>query len=364
MKKIMILASLMIALVFSFAVANSVEAIYELGSIAKFSVGAGTFTVITFAGFQAKPSGAALATVDVELWANWIREKLFANNSFLNFARNADSYVLAGKVVYIPQAGTPSNAERNRSSLPATVSKRADTIISYALDEFTTDPRLIPNADKILSYDKMNSAMGQDMAYLRDLVARFMIYHWRPTASADYIIPTAGAAVDAHLPSATGHRKKLTLAEIEEAAARMDEKDIPDDGNRYMMMDARMYQQFVSLLSTTEYRDFSKAYDAAKRVVGEWAGFQVLKRSKALIMDSDELTAKDPEAEAETTDCAGILLWHSDFVERALGDITLFQDQGNPLYYGDIYSLLINAGGRKNDADGDGVLAIVQKATA
>ena len=40
-----------------------------------------------------------------EIWIDDIVGNLFKANPFMSFAVNADSFVLAGKVVHIPQAG-------------------------------------------------------------------------------------------------------------------------------------------------------------------------------------------------------------------------------------------------------------------
>ena len=89
--------------------------------------------------------------IQKEIWTNYIMGNLFKNNEFLNYAYNADQYVLAGKVVHIPQAGAKPGTQRNRTQLPASVTQRTDVDITYAIDEFTSDPILIPNADKIAS---------------------------------------------------------------------------------------------------------------------------------------------------------------------------------------------------------------------
>src|SRR6188474_2421936 len=142
--------------------------------------------------------------IQKEIWTNHIQENLFKDNEFLNYAFNADQYVLQGKVVHIPNAGSSPSVVKNRSSLPATVTQRTDIDITYAIDEFTSDPILIPNADTIeLAYDKLSSALSDSEAALRQLVADWMLYNWR-AENASSIVRTTGANVTAHLPSATG----------------------------------------------------------------------------------------------------------------------------------------------------------------
>jgi hypothetical protein len=307
-----------------------------------------------------KPQGAMMMALDVEIWKPWIVESLFKNNQFLNFAINADEYVLQGKVVHIPNAGAASGVSKNRTSLPATVKKRTDTDITYALDEYTSNPRLITDAEKILSYDKMSSAMGQDMKSISQLVAEWILYEWRCATDAAFQVGTTGDAVAAHAPAATGNRKALKPADLETAAGKFDEWDIPDEG-RYCMLDAKMYRQLTSALSVTQYRDFSAAYNAAKGIVGEWAGFKILRRSTVLYGSNAAASVpRVPGYAGAATDMAIGLCWHEDCVERAIGEVKLFQSVNDPTYYGDIYSLLINAGGRKEREDNKGVVGIVQ----
>ena len=317
---------------------------------------------LTAASFIPKPQGVMSMALDVEIWKPWIVEQLFRNNEFLNYAVNADEYVLQGKVVHIPNAGDASSVTRNRTSLPATVKKRTDIDITYALDEFTSDPRILTDAEKILSYDKMTSMMGQDMRAIRQLVADWVLYHWR-VESADYIVRTSGAAVAAHLSGATGNRKAIKPTDLEEAAARMDEVDIPSEG-RYALLDARINQQFMGALSPTEYRDFSSVKDMKKNIVGEYAGFKIIKRSSVLrATNAGTPVVKAPGAAAATSDNAVALCWQQDCVERALGETKIFENQQDPQYYGDIYSLLVRMGGRKIRNDQKGVVGIIQAAS-
>lgn len=309
-----------------------------------------------------KPKGVAMMALDVEIWKPWILDTLFADNQFLNFARNADEHVLQGTVVHIPNAGSASGVSRNRSSLPASVTQRTDVDVTYALDEFTSDPRLIKNADKLLSYDKMASAMGQDMNAIKDLVAQWIAYHWGPTAAAQMVRTTGTTGVAAHVTGATGNRKELLLANVRSAKKILDKQNIPS-GDRYMLLDADMYDQLIGTMDGTTYKDFSRYFDADKGVVGMIYGFKVYMRATTLSYTNASTPVKRlPGADDLTTANAAALCWHKDYVERAIGTTDIFEDLNNPTYYGDIYSLLVRAGGRGVDNDYKGVVAIIQAA--
>lgn len=314
--------------------------------------------------FIKMPHGITVMALEVEIWKQYIIDNLFAGNEFLNYAVNADEHVLQGKIVHIPNAGAPSNVERNRTKLPAQVTQRKDIDVLYALDEFTTDPRLVREIEKAqLSYPKMDSVMREDMAYIKQLVAQWMLYNWKYKESDDFIIRTTGDAIATHLTGASGTRKKLKLSELKEAQARFDEWDIPADG-RFAMFDARMHEQLVAELDTTASRDFSRAYDPAKGIVGELYGFKIMKRS-SLIRANNVATPviKMPNTANAATDNGVALCWHELAVERAIGDVKAFDDKGSPYYYGDIVSFLLAAGGRARRDDGKGVIGIVQSAT-
>lgn len=110
--------------------------------------------------------------IQKEIWMAAIVEGLFASNSFLSKAFNADEYVNNGKIVHIPNAGAASGTKKNRTELPAKVTKRTDIDVTFPLDEYTTDPVLIPNADTVeLSYDKRESVLRNDKLKLQDDVA-------------------------------------------------------------------------------------------------------------------------------------------------------------------------------------------------
>lgn len=308
-------------------------------------------------------SGLQMA-IQKEIWENDIVESLWADNTFLQFAYNADQYVLAGKVVHIPQAGAAPGTVVNRTTLPAAVTKRTDVDITYSLDEITTNPVHIPNADTVeLSYDKRKSVMSETTAAINEAAALNMLYCWSPTVASS-ILRTTGAAVDAHLESATGQRKAITLKDVKGAAKQFNKWNIPS-ADRYLMLDSDMYEQLTDEMSANDQRDFLKAYDEKTGIVGQLYGFKVLQRSQVMRYTSAATPAPKLSSVAGTaTDNAAAICWHKNSVERALGTVNFFEDLDNPTYYGNIYSSLMRLGGRIRRNDGKGVIAIVQAATA
>ncbi len=297
--------------------------------------------------------------IQKEIWEADIVEALYAANPHLSLCFNSDQYVLAGKVVHIPQAGASPSVTKNREELPAKVTKRTDVDITYAIDEFTSDPVHIPNADTCeLSYDKRNSVLLDTKAALNETIGVTMLAAWAPGAAR--IIRTSGDAVDAHI--GTGKRAEFLLADLKSAQKMMNKDNVPTEG-RYAILDADMYDQLTDQLTESLYRDFSRAYDEKTGVVGKLFGFNILQRSFVLAY-TDANSVLAPGTAPSATDNAAALCWHVNSVERALGEVKFFEDLGNPQYYGDVYSALVRMGGRIRRKDSKGVIAIVQDTAA
>jgi hypothetical protein len=302
--------------------------------------------------------------IQKEIWQDHIEGNLFKNNEFLLASTDAGQFVLQGKVVHIPQAGTQPAISKNRSTLPATVLQRADSDITYSLDEYTSDPILIPHAETLeLSYNKRESVLSEHEASLRQTIADNILVAWAP-AIATSLVRTSGDAVLAHLDSATGNRKKFVVADLKAAQLKLNKQNVPMEG-RYALLSADMFQQLTDSLSVNEYRDFSAAYNIKDGVLGRIFGFNIMMRSAVVSYTNDTTPAvKAYGATAATDDNDAVLCWQADCLERAVGAVKFFERADDPTYYGSIYSMSVRMGGRKRRADSKGVIAIVQSAAA
>ena len=294
--------------------------------------------------------------VQKEIWQRTIIEGLFADNTFLSKAVNDDMYVNEGKKVHIPNAGAPSGVVVDRSSLPATVQKRTDVDVDYTLHELTTNPILIPYADTVeLSYNKRNSVIDQDRKEIIFKAAEAMLAAWLPAAANR--VPTTGQGVPAWTPSATGLRKKITPADVAALQLRMNADNVPQT-DRYLLLDANMYQQLLDGMTQTQAIGFFQAADVKRGVMGMLYGFEVMVRSTVYRFAADG-TLKALDADGAATGLAGGLAWQRDSLSRALGEVIMFDQVNNPEYYGDVYSFLVRVGGAIRRYDKKGVYAIV-----
>jgi len=301
--------------------------------------------------------------IQKEIWQDHIEGNLFKNNEFLLASTDASQYVLQGKVVHIPQAGALPTVVKNRTSVPATVVQRTDTDITYVLDEFTTDPILIPNAETFeLSYNKRESVLGEYESSLRQTVADNLLINWSPTGATGLVIRTTGVSTTTHLAGTTGNRKKFTVNDLKNAQLQLNKQNIPMEG-RYALISADMFQQLTDDMSATQYRDFSAAYDVKDGVLGRLFGFHIMMRGGVVTYSNDTAPVVNAYGAApDADDNDGVLCWQTGAVERALGQISFFERIGDPTFYGDVYSVGVRMGARMRRSDAKGIVAIVQAA--
>ena len=295
--------------------------------------------------------------IQKEIWLETIVEGLFADNSFASKSFNADVFVDKGKTVHIPNAGKASNVEKNRSIFPAQVKTREDIDLTFNLDEFTTDPIRIPNADTAeLSYNKRDSVLRQDRAKLIEVASESILQSWLSGVGAN-VIETTGESVKAHLPSASGNRKALTKNDVKAIMNKFNADNVPQVG-RHLLLDAEMYGQLIDSLTENESKAFHGVADVSKGILGNLYGFNIMMRSRVGRYTNTSL--KEWSAVGTATDVACAIAWHEHSVCRALGEVDMFANLGQVTYYSDIYSFLVRCGGRAMRNDVAGLLAIKQ----
>lgn len=295
-----------------------------------------------------------------EIWQSSIIDNLFADNSFA--AKSVDdSAFIDNKTVHIPNAGAPSKVEVNRTQKPASIKTRTDNDLTYNMDELTTDPIYIPNIDTIqLSYNKRESIISNDRRQLQEAAHLNLLHRWGVGAVGNVVL-TTGGETDAHTSdAATGKRKAITRNDVYALMTKFDADDIPQ-ADRYLLLDAYMYAQLLADLTNADKQAFYASANAQKGVLGELAGFQILKRSRVLRLTTDKKVL-DWAGTSAATELAAGFAWQKECVSRALGGFKMFADIDSPTYYGDTYSFLIMTGGACRRYDNKGVALIAEAA--
>lgn len=308
-----------------------------------------------------------------EIWENTIENAIFKDNKFIEYAVNADEYVLQGRVVHKPQSGGPGNVQKNRTTLPAAIRQRTDVDVLYVLDEYTSDPVLIRNADTAeLSYDKRTSVLGEDLQNIIQNVAENMLYNWThspqdptsviPGAS---FIGTSGAATAATAPSATGNVKAASLNDLQAAATFLRNQNRWFEGQMYAMLTPNMLAQMfpADSLTTATYMNQVTEQERRAGIMFKAQGFNIMTRSSVFYIDSTG-AIKAPGTAGASTDVEGGLFWWQGAVERAKGDVKMFEQLGVPTMYGDVYSMLVRMGGRACRTNYEGMTVLKQTPTA
>lgn len=304
-----------------------------------------------------------MAGLRTEFVSRNIAENLYPDNSFVNFAVDETRYV-NGVVVVRPQAGAEPDIAINRKTLPAQVNVRQDSDAFYLIKELTSNPDLLTDADITeLNYDKKASLVMNHAKSMNKKSSMQILYDWvegaNGFAQANTSIRTSGANVTAHAKGATGNRKALTEDDLQRAMTVLDSQDIDAEG-RYALLDSQMKNQLWTDLKTKYDLAYANMVISGNMNV-KIHGFTLLFRSSLLsFTNAGTPIVKKADAAGETTDHAAVICWQRDMVGKAVSGLKVMYEAQSPIYYGDIMSTIIRAGGSKMRAKAEGILAIVQ----
>lgn len=314
--------------------------------------------------FQPRATGVAQAIggIDVEFWTSVLMDVLFPKNSFMMRSVDHSEYV-NGVQVHVPNAGVVPGLSRNRSVYPATAVQRTDVDLNYSIVEYTTDPTHITKKEQTtIAYDKVASVLRTHSQVIIKGIAEDIHYAWSAT-QASQILRTSGPDTAALTPGATGTRKALTASDLSAAQTALNLQDVPDEG-RVCLLPSQMYEQLLNDPDLKK-RDVAREADYKNGILAKLYGFDIMQRSAGTVFTGAATPVKKAVgAVAAATDHMAALCWQEDQVSRAVGEVKPFQDNDNPLYYGDLLSALARAGGAAIRNDKKGVISIVQTAGA
>jgi hypothetical protein len=300
-----------------------------------------------------------------EVWIADIQENLYNNNEFIQKATDHSMWI-SNKTVHIPQAGANPSVKKNRAVLPAAISQRTDTDLTYDMAEYTTDPILLTNIEELqINYAKRQSVLSQHIATLGDVIGNQTLYAWAPAGAGTYVKTTGSAVSTALAPTATSTRLAITLANIASAKALLDSQNIPANG-RILLMPSDIYNgQLLAISDAIQMQSYGNSA-LPSGVISKMFGFDIMLRPSVVVYDNSgtpALKAVDadgtPTTEA-TTDNMACLAFHPNYVAKALGTTDVFYDEDKPEYYGSIFSALVMHGASKMRTDQKGIVAIVQ----
>lgn len=327
---------------------------------------AATILFFVLLSFLVLPKGYAFMALQKEIWTKDIIDNLYKDNDFAKRAFSEDEYVLAGKVVHIPVAGSPSAVKKNLNVFPQVAVKRNDSELTYAIDTFYTVPTHVEEIEKFeLSYDKRQSVLGEDQSQLIQVAMESLLFRWAPGFANCTL--TDGGDVPVGLADAVGNRKAFTKATFSFMKLKMNKANILKKG-RVALLTSDHYQQFLDSLSDAEKTNFNNVADLKNGIVGRYLGFDVMERSTVLRYRGADLAhlavvdELDAAYVADANDRAGSLFYQETCVSRAKGEVKMFDGTDRPEYYGDIFSFILRLGGRIRRVPG--VYAVVDELAA
>lgn len=310
--------------------------------------------------------------IPVEIFSEYIVEKLRRSNPHLQHASDESRYILGGSVVHIPQAGASPTVVKNRDTYPATAVRRGDTSVTYALDVYTSTPTHIAwDEENEASYDKIDSVMNDHVATLVEAVGDNAFYLWLKGLKKDAngalqadvipssnIIYTTGAEeAMAIADGVTATRKAFTAADLAKAQYLMNHANVPKE-ERYACLESAQYKQLIDSLSANQMAAFQQSADLANGVVGRLYGFDIMERSSVAAFSALGAPV-EPGTTLTADNYIGAVCWQKDCVTKSLGDILPFLNERQATYFGDIFSALVKFGGRCKRSDWGGVVAIL-----
>lgn len=293
-----------------------------------------------------------------EVWISDIQETLFQGSEFIMQGTDHSAFV-SNKVVHVPQSGSMSAIEKNRSSLPATIAQRTDTELTYTLNDYTTDPVLITDLDELqTSYAKRQSVLRQHLDALNERIGNEVAYEWAPSGSTSLVLRTTGGATSLKPnATATGTRNLITKEDVSKMARKLDLDNVPKN-DRILLLPTSMYYELFSTDALIR-NDFGRALNMVNGQATEIFGMKVFVRPQVVLFN--DTTGKKAVGSADAvTDCYGAIAFQKNAVAQALGSIKVFANEDLPEYYGSVFSAQVFHGAKMLRSDNKGVVAMAQ----
>jgi len=326
----------------------------------------GMVALAVVASVTRKQTDIQVMGVQVEVWVDYIVKKFRKANSFLNNFYSDDQYVVGGKTVHINQPGSDPSMQKNPTVFPLTATQRTDTVISYDLDLYVTNPTHILDADKQeISYDKMDSVIGDHLDVINTRIAEeHLIKCVDLIPGSTNVLYTTGSAVNAKISGQTGQRKAFSAADLKAAVVMLKLQNIPIDNNLFLIIDSNSLDELTTGMDSTQWNAFNQYYNASTGQIGRLYGVNIFERSAVAIaaaaLSGGNLAVNAYGAATAGTDLAVNVLYHKNSIARAMGEVMFYENIKDALYLGDVYSATIRYGGRRRYSASTGVIAIAQ----
>lgn len=311
--------------------------------------------------------------IQMEVWVPRIVKSLFKNNQFLARSINDSQYVNY-KSVHKPQeaAGVPWVKNRVWTAAPSNANDRTDTILSYNIDEWSSELMRVLHIDTLqLSYPKMDAVLEQMLKIGRETIADNMLYNWAATQNGN-IMRTSGVRNNDEQAGifktemgyvngvATGPRNVFGLFDMKRAFTYMANQNLGLDG-WVMVMTPNRYQELLDDIVLSKFRLSTPELDLKTGIVDRIMNFDIYLRTSTTTYDNSAVPGrKAVGAVGDIADNDAVLFWSEAAVCSAIGNNKLMFNADQAAYGGDVMRGIIYMGGSKERLSEIGVGAIVQ----
>ncbi|MEY4925662.1 MAG: hypothetical protein RI894_98 [Bacteroidota bacterium] len=205
------------------------------------------------------------------------------NDEFLMHGRDVSAFV-NNNFLHLAEIGADPNVIRNitTAQLPLAPTFRTDTLLSFQLDNWTTEPFVAPAfEEKILAYPKAQSFFKQHTGKLMRTVADYCYYSIAPNANTTDtpVLETSGAV------NAAGN-KGLTDTDVKSLAEKFDDLNISAEG-RHLWLTPNMYYELIGTNEAMQFAAMMKSSGASNtpEYVDVW-GFKIHRRTGGALYDA------------------------------------------------------------------------------
>jgi len=286
------------------------------------------------------------ATLYRAVWTDLLLTSLFETEEvILNDAKNFDAFVNADTVNWA-KAGAKPTITKNAAlgTTPSALSQRTDSAKAKELDYFRVEPILIQAQEIIeLAYPKVESIIRDAGLTLREKLVDSLHYEIGPAAdtAATPVFVTSGPA------SPDGARIALSSADFGRMSRAFDNLKYPKTGRRVVMPPDMFWDMVLTdPILREQFNRFSTGTIPSALV--NVYGWEVYVRNGAPYYYNNSGTwtkrAEDAVINPATDFQAAIFYIRNESFARALGSVQMFEDIGNPVHFGDIYSWEVRFG--------------------
>lgn len=306
-----------------------------------------------------------MGVLDQTVWLDMLEEEL--RDPTLEKVRagikddSAFVYSRGGAVtVNIPNAGSTAAVTAGNDTYPVAVTKRTNTLVTYNLTNYEKGPILVNWKDgKSAPVDEHESILRDSIEGIGIRIARDILIGQYHNTSGLYRL-TSGADAPAHAPGGTGNRKSFVGADLKAAMAIMDKTSVTE-GDWYLFADSIMYWQLMTDLGYNSSRDDVQALSNGTTM--NLLGTTLIKMPNVVYAATGAGAVRTYGHAGATTDMGVALLVKKSCTSMAMTEIAAMIKEGDPTYFGDLYSATVMGGGKYRRYDKYGVVPIIQTGT-